>query len=174
MPSDTFADLARGQVSSIAANEELEELLGISDDPADDLEIIRDRIMPGSCQWILRRQSFLDWVDVGSHDSRILWLTGLPAVGKSVLSSFIIDHLQKDSSIQNCYYYFFKSENQSKRTVGQMLRSLAFQVAKSIPSFRARLVELYHTGVLSLGRQKVNTIWETIFEGVLLDRKSVV
>jgi WD40 repeat protein len=165
--SDTFADLGRGQVSSIAANEELEELLGISDDPADDLEIIRDRIMPGSCQWILRRQSFLDWVNVGGHDSMILWLTGLPAVGKSVLSSFIIDHLQKDSSIQNCYYYFFKSEDQSKRTVGQMLRSLAFQVAKSVPSFRAKLVELYHTGVLSLGRQKVNTIWETIFEGVL-------
>src|SRR5665213_1959185 len=106
--SEKFTKPARGQLLSIGATQELEELLGIFDHPADDLEIIRDRIMPGSCQWILRRQSFLDWTDSEKDDSRILWLTGLPAVGKSVLSSFIVDHLQKDSSIPNCHYYFFK------------------------------------------------------------------
>ena len=136
------------------------------------MEIIRDRINHGSCHWILRRESFLNWIDVDIADSKILWLTGLPAVGKSVLSSFIIDYLQKDPSIQNCHYYFFKSEHQTKRTIGQMLRNIAFQIAKSNESFRKSLVELYDIGGLSFGRQKVGAIWETIFEGILLRQQS--
>jgi WD40 repeat protein len=104
-------------------------------------------------------------------NSRILWLTGLPAVGKSVLSSFVVDSLQKDSSIENCFYYFFKSEHQTKRTIGQMLRSIAFQVAISCQPFREKLLELYDSGGLPFGRQKVNAIWETIFEGILFRQR---
>ena len=150
------------------AQQRLEDLLGITDDSDDELEIIRDRISHGSCHWILRRESFLNWTDIKTTDSKILWLTGLPAMGKSVLSSFIIDYLQKDSSIQNCNYYFFKSEHQTKRTIGQMLRDIALQIAKSNEIFRKKLVELYDVGGLSVGRQKVITMWETIFEGILL------
>jgi WD40 repeat protein len=154
-----------------ASKKKLEELLGIRDDPAEDFEIIRDRIMRGSCQWILRRSTYSDWRDAMNGNSRILWLTGLPAVGKSVLSSFVIDSLQKDSSIENCFYYFFKSEHQTKRTIGQMLRNIAFQAAISCQPFREQLLELYDSGSLPFGRQKVNTIWETIFEGVLFRQR---
>lgn len=156
---------------SNANKKNLEEFLGILDNPADDFDIIRERIMEGSCQWILRRSTYLDWKDSTDGNSRILWLTGLPAVGKSTLSSFIIDSLQKDPSIRNCYYHFFKSEHQAKRTVGQMLRNIAFQIAVSCQSFREKLLELYDSGTLAFGRQKVNTIWETIFEGILFRQK---
>jgi WD40 repeat protein len=158
-------------ISNASKKKKLEELLGILDNPADDFDIIRDRIMEGSCQWILRRSTYLDWKDATNGRSRILWLTGLPAVGKSVLSSFVIDSLQKDSSIGNCYYHFFKSEHQTKRTVGQMLRNIAFQVAISSQSFREKLLEMYDSGTLAFGRQKVNTIWETIFEGILFRQR---
>lgn len=112
---------------SPACNVKLKKLLGIHDDPTEDFDIMRDRIMGTSCQWILRRSTFSNWMESMDDISRILWLTGLPAVGKSVLSSFIVDFLQKDPSIENCFYYFFKSEHQTKRTVGQMLRSIAFK-----------------------------------------------
>ena len=56
---------------TIAVKKLLEELLGIPDDLADDFEIIRDRIMHGSCRWILRRQTFSDWIDVGSCCSSV-------------------------------------------------------------------------------------------------------
>ena len=110
----------------------------------------------------------MEWVDVEKHGSGILWLTGLPAVGKSVLSSFIVDYLQKGLSIQNCHYFFFKSDHQAKRTISQMLRSIALQAAGSNGTFRERLIDLFDTGILSFRRQKVNTVWEIVFEGILL------
>ncbi|PMD13592.1 NACHT and WD domain protein [Hyaloscypha hepaticicola] len=156
---------------SVASKKKLEELLGILENPADDLGIIRERIMKGSCHWILQRSTYLDWKNAESGGSKILWLTGLPAVGKSVLSSFVIDSLQKDRTIGNCYYHFFKSEHQTKRTVGQMLRNIAFQIAISCEPFREKLLELYDSGTLALGRQSMNIIWEIIFEGILFRQK---
>ncbi|KAF8858537.1 hypothetical protein BDZ45DRAFT_714474 [Acephala macrosclerotiorum] len=162
---------SKGWAVSHATKTKLEELLGIQEDPADDFEITRDRIMEGSCQWILRRKTYSDWKDTMSGNSKILWLTGLPAAGKSILSSFVIDSLQKDSSIENCCYHFFKSEHQTKRTIGQMLRSVAYQVAISSQLFREKLLELYDSGTLPFGRQKVNTIWEAIFDGILFRQR---
>jgi WD40 repeat protein len=164
---ETSTELPRGPIISFATNRKLEELLGISDHPADDFEVLRDRITDGSCEWILRRHTFMDWIDFENGNSRILWLTGPPAIGKSVLSSFIVDYVQKNISIQDCQYYFFKYEHHTKRTVSQMLRSIAFQVARSNEQFRQRLVELYDTGGLPLDRQRVGRVWETIFEGIL-------
>ncbi|TAQ83812.1 hypothetical protein B7494_g7860 [Chlorociboria aeruginascens] len=160
-------DSVKGRIMTLAANKKLQEFLGVSDEVNDDFEFLRDRILPGSCQWILKRQSFIDWVNLENKNLRTLWLTALPATGKSILSSFIVDCIQKNSSIGSCQYYFFKSEHQSQRTVGHMLLTLAYQIAITNEPFRQKLLELYDTGGISLERHKVNILWETIFEGLL-------
>lgn len=120
--------------------------------------------MPGSCQWILRRNSFTTWLDGKDIGSGILWLSGPPAVGKSVLASFIIDHIRQR---MNCQYYFFVSNDQQKKTAAYFLRAMAFQIAQSSEQFRNILVDMYEASGITFGEQSANNIWLKVFEGML-------
>jgi len=147
---------------------QLEQLFGIYDNPVAELDSVKDRIMSGSCRWILERESFLGWRDDPNRASKLLWLTGLPGAGKSILSGFIIDSLLRDPSVSHCCYYFFKSDDQTKRTVGYMLSSIAFQIAIQFKSFGDRLLELHAARSMSFDRQKTTGVWESVFEPILL------
>src|SRR5881394_2579597 len=46
----------------------------------------------GTCTWVLQHQKFLTWLEEPS--SSLLWVSGGPGRGKSVLASFLIDDLQ--------------------------------------------------------------------------------
>jgi hypothetical protein len=149
----------------------VEEFLRINEDPAEDFESIRERAMPGSCEWILRRIAFQDWINLGSKSPQILWLTGLPAMGKSFISAFVVNHLQQNLTSPACEYFFFKAEHQSKRSIGQMLRSIAFQFSKSSDEYRRRLLEMSDMRTFPIDRQKLNTIWETLFEATMFRQR---
>ncbi|OIW35515.1 hypothetical protein CONLIGDRAFT_62144 [Coniochaeta ligniaria NRRL 30616] len=150
-----------------SSKKKLEKLFGIHDDPKNDYELIRDRSMDGTCRWILHRQAYRDWRYALQSTSKVLWLTGLPGAGKSVLSSFIINSLQKDPSTNNCFYYFFKSDHQRKRRISYMLCSMAFQFAMSSTAICEKMIELEDADSISFSEQKVNSIWEAVFEGIL-------
>ena len=156
-----------GSVITSTQRKRIAELLAIQDNPAEDFEFIRDRVLEGSCRWINGRSTYLDWKDGTKDGSKIFWLTGLPAMGKSVLSSYIIGQLQQDPWVEHCAYYFFKSEHQTKRSVSQMLRTIAFQAALYYPSFRARLLSMFESDEVALGRQKVAALWEQLFECIM-------
>jgi len=42
--------------------------------------------------WILQSSEFKDWMD---HKSRVLWCPGKPGVGKTILASIVINHIQE-------------------------------------------------------------------------------
>ncbi|KAL2171802.1 hypothetical protein VTG60DRAFT_1499 [Thermothelomyces hinnuleus] len=147
----------------------LEELLGSFNDPSLDLEVLLDRMMRDSCRWILRRDTFRKWRD-GLHDGcALLWLRGLPGVGKSVLSSSIITSLQQDLSKEAaCCYYFFNSQDEEKRSIKRMLANVAFQIALVSRSFRQRLLDLHNTVGFSIDKPQAVNVWESIFQRLLL------
>jgi WD40 repeat protein len=149
-------------------NNKVEDFLRIDEDPAEDFESFRERAMPGTCEWILRRIAFQEWIHLGSKSPQILWLTGLPAMGKSFISAFVVNHLQQNLT---CEYFFFKAEHQSKRSIGQMLRSIAFQFSKSSGEYRRGLLEMSDMGALPFDRQKLKTIWETLFEAMMFRQR---
>lgn len=120
--------------------------------------------MPGSCQWILSRNSFTSWLDGTDTGSNILWLSGPPAVGKSVLAGFIVDHIRQRL---DCQHYFFVSNDQQKKTAAYFLRAMAFQVAQSNEDFRENLIDLHEASEITFGEQTANVIWLKIFEGIL-------
>ena len=120
--------------------------------------------MPGSCQWILRRDSFTSWLDGTDIGSNILWLSGPPAVGKSVLAGFIIDHIRQQLT---CQHYFFVSNDQQEKTAAYFLRAMAFQVAQSNEEFRENLIDLHEDSEITFGEQTATVIWLKIFEGIL-------
>ncbi|KAJ5774116.1 Cytochrome cd1-nitrite reductase-like C-terminal heme d1 [Penicillium paradoxum] len=148
--------------------EQLQRLLAVSENYDEDLEFFRSRWTPGTCEWILAQPSFGGWMDKADDAPNVLWLHALPASGKSVLSSFVIQHLSEKSI---CVYYFFRFSDDSKRSLSMCLRSIAFQLAKQLPEFRRALKEMPFS-TKTLEKTDSKTLWEKIFVRVLFKMQS--
>ncbi len=146
----------------------LEQILGVQSDPEFDLQVLQDRIMQNSCRWILNHDKFRAWRDEVRVGGELLWLTGLPGVGKSVLSSFIIQTLQGSPTDVICCYYFFNSRDQTKRSIKHMLTSIAFQIALQSAIFCERLIELHDASNFSANQLQAINVWESVFRRLLL------
>src|SRR5271163_2812495 len=72
---------------NIEANKQcLCDLRSTSTDPRDDkdrIEESKDRLLRGSCEWILHDPDFVRWSE--SSDSRLLWINGDPGKGKTMM-----------------------------------------------------------------------------------------
>src|SRR5205807_10584826 len=67
----------------------------------------RDRIrkpVVGTCTWVTEHAKFKDWV--GKKTSSLLWLSADPGCGKSVIASFLVDHLKTRPDTVVCYFFF--------------------------------------------------------------------
>ena len=142
-------------------------ILGIPERTDEDLEVLTERIMQGSCQWLLQRQSFQDWISDAPNKSGLLWLTGNPGAGKSVLASYIIALLKKRSFSGSCQFHFFLAGHRTKRTLSYLLRNIALQAALVHEDFCTRLLELHENTGIVFEQLKATIIWEKIFEGIL-------
>ncbi|KAL8764802.1 MAG: hypothetical protein Q9209_007873 [Squamulea sp. 1 TL-2023] len=143
--------------------QKVETLLAVSEKPEDDYLFFRDRWMPGTCQWILLHPLFNDWLRESSSSS-VLWLHALPASGKSILSSYVIDYLGKAGTL--CEYYYFRFGDQTKRSLSTCLRVLAFQIAQHVPAFREALNGLSDAG-FTLEKADARTIWQKVYVSIL-------
>ncbi|KAI0490672.1 hypothetical protein F4859DRAFT_520389 [Xylaria cf. heliscus] len=145
----------------------LRKILGVTDNIEEENDYFTERVMQGSCQWLLRKKGFTDWLSTSHNSSQILWITGPPGSGKSVLSSFVIGLLRNRPSTDSCQHHFFLAGHRQKRTISYLLRGIAFQAAVSFPCFGARLIDLHEGTDITFEQQKVSFIWEKIFEGLL-------
>ena len=105
----------------------------MSEPPETDYMFFRDRWAPNTCAWILEEKAVIEWMNPQSGITRILWLHGPAANGKSVLSSFVIDHLVQNG--MSCHYFFVRFGNHAKRSTTMLLRSLALQIAQACHLF---------------------------------------
>ncbi|KAK8872740.1 nacht and wd domain protein [Apiospora arundinis] len=144
---------------------QISKMFGLTSPPHDDLASLRDLRRPGTCEGLYHDDQFSGWLESSNPHSRILWIHAKPGSGKSVQASLIIDRLLEDEKA-NCSYYFFKYSDENRRSLGQMFRSLAFQMASHMPSFRQALSEMSGTGT-DLKKADGPTVWRTIFKGVL-------
>ena len=103
----------------------LDDFLGILDAPQDDFLRTEDARLPGSCEWLLRKGSFIQWRD--TVGTQIHWISAPPAAGKSFLAGYTISHLIDLN--RDCCYYFFREGNNTNSTISSFLRSMAWQLA---------------------------------------------
>ncbi|OBT60774.1 hypothetical protein VE03_09745 [Pseudogymnoascus sp. 23342-1-I1] len=142
----------------------LATILAASQDTDDDLEFFRSRWHDGTCTWIESDPVFLGWQDEETG-TNILWLPAQPASGKSVLLSFIIKELLVTQDRVSAFY-FFRFSDQTKRSPGNCLRSLAYQIAKQLPSYRKALLDM-NLGTAGLGKLDARAVWQKLFVGAL-------
>ena len=149
--------------------------MGVRERAEDEFKTFRSKAMSGTCQWITYNQGFLEWIegDKTSLSPSIFWLIGLPAMGKTVLASYVVDYLLSCGSSRNCQYHFFSSGHQSKRTAAYCLRSIASQLAVANVEFRERLFALHEeTGItFSSQDQAFSVIWEKVFEDIIFQMR---
>ncbi|MCJ1399212.1 hypothetical protein MMC11_002414 [Xylographa trunciseda] len=80
----------------------------------------------GTCRWILEDSMYHDWLMPDT--SKLLWISGDPGCGKSVLSTFIVDYI-KDSLPDSTVCYFFCDDKVGlQRTAVSLLRSILHQL----------------------------------------------
>ncbi|KAK7710211.1 hypothetical protein SLS64_005795 [Diaporthe eres] len=162
LPSRKGGSRASAMSASPADIRELEKLFSITEATDTDYIACRDRWTPGTCEWILSNSSFARWLDDPDPDARILWLHGAAGCGKSIMTSFIVNHLVENN--KSCQYAFVRFGDQAKRSLSMMFRTLAFQVALVSPAFRQEISK----AASSLKRGvDAAAIWRRVFKNML-------
>ncbi|KAF4991313.1 hypothetical protein FDECE_14083 [Fusarium decemcellulare] len=156
--AETIPEIERKQRRDRAKS--LKTFLGVSGVLDDDFANVREARVHGSCEWISIKTSYVKWKDGESSNDRTLWIKGKPAAGKSVLAGYVIDQLKESG--QAVSYFFFKHGDESKSSLGNCLRSLAFQMAISNVEAGDAVLGIQEDGV-SLDRADERTLWRILF-----------
>ena len=102
----------------------------------DDFEsACRDRHL-GTCEWILRKPEFQQWIGSEGTDPqrRMLWVSAIAGAGKTVLAASIIAHCRariNSSTKRPILYFFFKNTDDEKDSLLSMTRSFLHQLYSS-------------------------------------------
>jgi ankyrin repeat protein len=114
----------------------------------------------GTCKWILSNSQYRDW----NLQKRtcLLWISGYPGSGKTILSSYLLDYLsagELSPSLRTTLCYFFCDEKIDTQRDGKaILRSLIHQLL-----MRRRLLVKYVKAVYDIQgpqfEQNFNELW---------------
>ncbi len=156
--------LNKPAVSNRRNSQDLRSLLAITDIPDVDYIFFRDQWAPGTSGWLLEEPIYLEWLRTQDSTHSLLWLNGGAATGKSVMSSFIINNLVEQGI--SCQYFFINHGDRKKRTISLLLRSIAYQIARSVPKFLQRLLQLMDEAI-DFEATDPRTIWERLFKSIL-------
>jgi len=88
--------------------------------------------LDGTCDWILHRATFLDWMgpDFPSGASKILWINGPAGHGKTILCARVVQYLSTMPEYPLAYY-FCSSESEARRDSSSIMRSWVSQIISS-------------------------------------------
>lgn len=149
---------------------ELGSVLSISEsEVAETAERYKSKLKDGTCSWIRRRKWFTNWLEYEEDGPHILWISGAPATGKSILASYIADTVRRQWGENVCQYHNFDFSDRPKRSASYLLRSVAFQIARASSPLRASLVRLSEQLGIPFVNMPSTTLWEKLFCGLLLD-----
>ena len=138
----------------------LKNYLEVPNGVEDDLANVEDARMNGTCKWLMSKSVFKNWIAFDYKGPKIVWITGEPGVGKSVLAGYVINQLQKFD--RNCCYFFFRYGDKSRTRLSTCLRSLALQMASSNPLVRETLVEMQNDSE-TFDKDNVRLLWQKVF-----------
>lgn len=86
-------------------------------------------------EWIFKDSLMQNWLE---RKSTILWILGVGGIGKSFLSASVISELEKRNvPSQSVAYFYIKNDNESTRSVNNLLKCIASQLASDNSEYRA-------------------------------------
>ena len=99
---------------------------------------------PGTLHWVLDHEVYQNWVSEDSG-SNFLWISGNPGCGKTVLSKFLLHHLDERAKGTDAKVaYFFCDDKEAKqKSATSLLRGLIHQLIKACPNLIKRAMKTY-------------------------------
>lgn len=138
--------------------------LGVSERPFSTFEALIEQYVPGSSDWILSDERFRLFLENKSTRPSILHIDGNPGSGKSILASFLIQYLEQQGlSVQ---FWYFRFDDQFKRSIRQCLMSIAFQIMQSFPEYSHRLMAIA-SSIETVARSDIRSLWQKLFVNIL-------
>ncbi|APA12249.1 hypothetical protein sscle_09g070190 [Sclerotinia sclerotiorum 1980 UF-70] len=101
---------------------------------------ILSRRHQGTGEWLFESQKYQNWLD---GKDRLLWCSGSPGAGKTVLASAIVDNLETKFSSSNVGVAFIYCNYAEKTTIAEYLASIVQQLVRQgyvIPDY---VLDLY-------------------------------
>ena len=124
-------------IKDLEALEFMNALLSfLHSDPVNDRQRIREQKgdrSPNTCDWILTNQLYVEWLS--AQRSSILWLSGGPGKGKTMMSIFITDQREEVimKSQDALIYYFCDNKDAHRNTVAGILGGFIAQLLRQRP-----------------------------------------
>ncbi|KAI1412860.1 hypothetical protein F5Y13DRAFT_199364 [Hypoxylon sp. FL1857] len=106
-----------------------------------------DRQEEETCEWIINSQGWKQWLDGGSSEpggyQRFIWIFGIPGAGKTVLASFLIDHIAVHCRATGYSYYYCHNERNQDETI-PFLRWIVADLSRQIERFIPQELKQLH------------------------------
>lgn len=99
--------------------------------------------MNGTCEWIRENDAYISWL--GSR-SQLLWVSGGPGKGKSMLSIFLAEELEqmaRQSGDWIVLQYFCENKDPMRNTATLVLRGLLSQILQQRPKLIDHMVPIF-------------------------------
>ncbi|KAF4946503.1 hypothetical protein FGADI_11141 [Fusarium gaditjirri] len=99
---------------------------------------------PGTGRWLLDNDTFKSWLDLRyARIPPLLWLTGLPGAGKTILTSLIVEEVQKLTPKPQALFFYCKQSPPEHNTFLVLARSLILQLLNQDKSLILYLYQKY-------------------------------
>lgn len=108
---------------------EVKEWLAVDSPPEFDHDAYRETRgdYPGTGDWIAEHETIKSWLDADNPPRPLLWMTGIPGAGKTILASVVIEQCKLRKEFLTSYYYCHYNEAKGNAMVG-VLKGLADQL----------------------------------------------
>lgn len=95
----------------------------------------------GTCEWIIQNKSYISWL---YGDTRLLWISGGPGKGKTMLSMFLTEEgtITEDGEL---IFYFCSHQDEKRNTAVTVLRGLLYQIIRKRPKLAKHVLPYFDT-----------------------------
>ncbi|KAI9857989.1 MAG: hypothetical protein M1813_007959 [Trichoglossum hirsutum] len=135
-------------------------------DPTDDRAkyiSFRGQPVARTCTWITENQTYKTWMDLQTK-SELIWITGGPGTGKTMLSIFLTEELEKMRSTGAILLYYFCENRDGKRNNAvNVLRGLVYSLIRQRPNLIKCLLPDFEVQEEALfGPNSIEALWRII------------
>ena len=128
------------------------------------------RRTPGTLEWVLHLKEFETWRMYTSTDmASVLWLNGPPGVGKSVITTFIVDLLEQTYPESIVLLFICKSGDPKLMHVHNIITTLAYQLCQKVPQVEWHLRGLQEDGFVINSSHDTSHLVEVLLTQPLAD-----
>ena len=154
-------DMFERQRSNQMAGEVFSWLSAAEDEQEAHLNRNSDKRQIETCNWVLKDPQMRPWIEDDSGDA-VLWMTGIPGAGKSLLCSKLVQNLQTQQRFSTLYY-FCGHQSSSGDISATILRTLAIQLLQQ----NLDMATLVHQAYLSKGSNRSSPAMKKLLIQVL-------